>query len=84
MKHTDQGGNGVRWPATSTGDPDTWSARGTDPAPVTDTVQERLTWRLTPAAPGGSGFEVSLDATRRESANDDAEHGVMLRSRMRW
>ena len=44
----------------------------------------RIGWRLTPAAPGGSGFEVSLDATRRESANDDAEYGVMLWSRMRW
>ena len=44
----------------------------------------RLGWRLTPAASGGTGFEVSLDATRREAANDDAEHGVMLRGRMRW
>ena len=37
--------------------------------------------RLTPSASGDTGFEVSLDATRRETANDDAEHGVMLRSR---
>ena len=44
----------------------------------------RLGWRLTPAASGGTGFEVSLDAMRREAANDDAEHGVMLRGRMRW
>ena len=44
----------------------------------------RLGWRLTPAASGDTGFEVSLDATRREAANDDAEHGVMLRSRLRW
>ena len=46
----------------------------------------RMGWRLTPAAPGASGFEISLDATRREAANDngDAEHGVMLRSLIRW
>ena len=32
------------------------------------------------------GFEVSLDAVRREAANDDGppEHGVMLRSLIRW
>ena len=41
-------------------------------------------WRLS-SAPGDPGFEVSLDATRREAANDnDAEHGVMLRSHIRW
>ena len=45
----------------------------------------RIGWRLTPAAPSASGFEVSLDATRREAANDNgAEHGVMLRSLIRW
>ena len=46
----------------------------------------RLGWRLTPAgASGGTGFELSVDATRREAANDnDAEHGVMVRSRLRW
>ena len=44
----------------------------------------RLGWRLTPARPGASGFEVTLDATRRESANADAEHGVTLRSTIRW
>ena len=44
----------------------------------------RLGWRLTPSASGGTGFEVSLDATRREAANDDAEHGVMVRGAMRW
>ena len=44
----------------------------------------RLGWRLTSAASGDTGFEVSLDATRREAANDDAEHGVMLRSLMHW
>ena len=35
------------------------------------------------------GFEVSLDAIRREPANDNgssgnAEHGVMLRALIRW
>ena len=43
-------------------------------------------WRLTPAAKGHAGFEVNLDATRRESADGDAgpEHGVMLRGALRW
>ena len=46
----------------------------------------RLGWRLTSAVPGDPGFEVSLDATRTEPANDDAEpeHGVMLRGALRW
>ena len=45
----------------------------------------RLGWRLTPAAPNASGLEVNLDAVRREPANDNgAEHGVMLRSLLRW
>ncbi len=45
----------------------------------------RLGWRLTSAVEGHPGFEVSLDATRHEAANDnDAEHGVMLRSLLRW
>ena len=44
----------------------------------------RLGWRLTPERPGASGFEVTLDATRRESARADAEHGMSLRSQFRW
>ena len=46
----------------------------------------RLGWRLTSAVRGDPGFEVSLDATRREAANDngEAEHGVMLRSLIKW
>ena len=45
----------------------------------------RMGWRLTPAAGDDLGFEVRLDATRREAANDNgAEHGVMLRSLIRW
>ena len=45
----------------------------------------RLGWRLTSVVEGDPGFEVNLDATRREAANDnDAEHGVMLRSLIRW
>ena len=46
----------------------------------------RIGWRLTPAAPGGPGFEVGLDATRREAANDNgaAEHGVGFRLTARW
>ena len=45
----------------------------------------RIGWRLIPALVDGSGFEVSLDATRREAANDDAPaHGVTLRVLIRW
>ena len=45
----------------------------------------RLGWRLTPAVPGDSAFEVKLDATRREAANDeDAAHGAMLTGGVRW
>ena len=45
----------------------------------------RIGWRLAPAGLNASGFEVNLDAVRREPANDNgAEHGVMLRSLMRW
>ena len=53
---------------------------------LSDTARElRMGWRLTPAAGGDTGFELSLDATRRESAGDgDAEHGVMLRARTSW
>ena len=53
---------------------------------LSDTARDyRLGWRLTPAAGGATGFELSLDATRRESAGDgDAEHGVMLRARTSW
>ncbi len=48
----------------------------------------RLGWRLAPA--GAAGFEVNLDATRRESANLDGadtapvEHEVLLRGALRW
>ena len=48
----------------------------------------RIGWRLTSVVRGDPGFEVSLDATRREPANDNgagaAEHGVMLRGAIRW
>ena len=45
----------------------------------------RLGWRLTSAVPRDSGFEVNLDATRKEPANDAApEHGVLLRGTLRW
>ena len=46
----------------------------------------RIGWRLTPAVRGRPGFEVNLDATRREAANDNdpAEHGIMLRGAIRW
>ena len=53
---------------------------------LSETAREyRMGWRLTSAVEGDPGFEVSLDATRREAANDNAaEHGVMLRSTIRW
>ena len=52
---------------------------------LSDTARDlRLGWRLTPAAAGDTGFELSVDATRREAGGEDAEHGVMLRSRLRW
>ena len=38
--------------------------------------------QLTSAAPGDPGFEAGLEATRSETANDNAEHGVMLRGAM--
>ena len=54
---------------------------------LTDTAREiRIGWRLTPAAQDRSGFELNLDAIRRESAGGDEapEHGVMLRGVIRW
>ena len=48
----------------------------------------RIGWRLTSVVRSDPGFEVTLDATRREPANDDGaapvEHGVMLRAGIRW
>ncbi|MDE2792399.1 MAG: fibronectin type III domain-containing protein, partial [Paracoccaceae bacterium] len=45
----------------------------------------RLGWRLAPAT-GGPGLGIGLDATRKESANDNAgpEHGIGLRVTARW
>ena len=52
---------------------------------LSDTARDyRLGWRLTPARNGAPGFEVGLDATRREAANTDAVHGLMLRGTVRW
>ena len=54
---------------------------------LSDTAREvRLGWRLTSAVRGDPGFEVNLDATRREAANGDepSEHGMMLRGAIRW
>ena len=46
----------------------------------------RIGWRLTPAARGDLGFEVNLDATRREAAGDDAapENAIGLELRVRF
>ena len=54
---------------------------------LSDAAREyRLGWRLTSAMPGDSGFEVNLDATRKEPVGGDApvEHGAMLRAAVRW
>ena len=52
---------------------------------LTETGRDyRLGWRLTSAQPGDPGFEIRLDATRREAANADTGHGLMLRGVIRW
>ena len=52
---------------------------------LSDTSRDcRLGWRLKPARKGGPDFTLGLEATRREAADADAEHGVMLRGRLRW
>ena len=45
----------------------------------------RIGWRLTPAIPNDPGFEVNLDAIRREAANDNqTDHALMLRGAIAW
>ena len=44
----------------------------------------RVGWRLASARRGDPGFTIDLDATRREAADADAEHGLMLRGTIRW
>ena len=46
----------------------------------------RLGWRLTPAVRGYAGFEVNVDATRREAAdgNEPPGHGAMFTGAIRW
>ena len=46
----------------------------------------RIGWRLTSALDSDPGFEVHLDATRREAAGGATppDHGLMLRGAMRW
>ena len=52
---------------------------------LSDTGRDyRLGWRLTSARRGDPGFEIGLDATRREAANADTEHGIRLRGVIRW
>ncbi len=52
---------------------------------LTETGRDyRLGWRLTSAQPGGPGFEIRLEATRRETANADTGHGIALRGVIRW
>ena len=52
---------------------------------LTDTGRDyRLGWRLKSARKGTPRFELGLEATRREAANADAEHALMLRGAIRW
>ena len=52
---------------------------------LSDTARDyRLGWRLTSARRGDPGFEIGLEATRREAANADAEHTVGFRIGARW
>ena len=52
---------------------------------LTETGRDyRLGWRLTSAQPGDPGFEIRLEATRRETANADTGHGIALRGVIRW
>ena len=44
----------------------------------------RLGWRLTPAWPDASGFEVNLDVVRNEVDGEAPEHAVMLRGGVRF
>ena len=47
--------------------------------------EARVGWRLTPAAKGAPDLEVSLDATRSESAGEAAPAGsLMLKGTIRW
>ena len=59
---------------------------------LSDTAREvRVGWRLTSAVRGDPGFEVNLDATRREAANDsfagagaEPEHSLMFHGAIHW
>ena len=54
---------------------------------LSDTAREmRMGWRLTSAMRGDPGFEIDLDATRREAmgGSEPPEHSAMLRSLIRW
>ena len=54
---------------------------------LSDTSRDyRVGWRLTSAVRGDPGFEVNLDATRKEAVNDDGppKHGIMLGGTIRW
>ena len=54
---------------------------------LSDTAREvRMGWRLSPARQSAGGFELSLDAARREAANDDGppEHRIGVGLTARW
>ncbi|MDE0445639.1 MAG: hypothetical protein OXH96_03125 [Spirochaetaceae bacterium] len=55
---------------------------------LSDAAREyRLGWRLGPAPGGASSFELGVEATRTEPANDagpEPEHGVRLRLNVRF
>ena len=46
----------------------------------------RIGWRLTSAVRGDPGFEVSLDAIRKEAdyGNEPPDHGLMLNAAIKW
>ena len=50
---------------------------------LADTARElRMGWRLNPA--GAGGFEVNLDAARRDNAGDTPEHRIGVGATARW
>ena len=52
---------------------------------LSDTSRDyRLGWRLKAAERGGRGLALDLQATRRERADGNREHGVMLVASIRW
>lgn len=51
-----------------------------------DARDHRIGWRLVSVVPNGPGFEINLDATRKEAAGGSAPpaHGVTLSGTIQW